>query len=76
MVDPETHAFLSPGRLAELFAAQEVEPEGQTIVYCGGAIVECSSTLALELLGARDVTVYDGSLREWARDPTRPLIVD
>ena len=74
LVDQETHGFLGIEELRDVFAAQGVSAETRTVTYCGGAIAACSAALALELIDARDVAVYDGSLREWARDPDRPLV--
>ena len=74
LVAPDTHAYLTPDALGQVFAAQGVGPETRTVAYCGGAIAACSAALALELIGAGDVAVYDGSLREWAIDPDRPLV--
>lgn len=45
------------------------------IAYCGGGISATSPTFALALLGRRDVHLYDGSLAEWAPDPTLPMAV-
>ena len=43
------------------------------IFYCGGGISATMDALALLLLGHPNVAVYDGSLSEWARDPTAPM---
>jgi thiosulfate/3-mercaptopyruvate sulfurtransferase len=43
------------------------------ITYCGGGIAACSAALVLTLLGVDQVAVYDGSLVEWAADPSLPL---
>lgn len=75
VLDPETNAYLPPGRLRELFAAQGAVPGARVVTYCGGAIAASSAALALELAGVPDVAVYDGSLREWAADPKLPLVV-
>ncbi len=45
----------------------------RVITYCGGGIAATLDAFALELLGHRNVGVYDGSLSEWARDPAAPL---
>ncbi|MGI9657579.1 MAG: sulfurtransferase [Gaiellaceae bacterium] len=74
LVDPKTHAFLSSEELKRVFDDEGVSTAMPTVAYCGGAIAACSAALALELIGFDDVAVYDGSLREWARDPGRPLI--
>ncbi|KUN80893.1 sulfurtransferase [Streptomyces griseoruber] len=43
------------------------------VLYCGGGISAAGTALALTLLGRADVSLYDGSLEEWSRDPARPL---
>ena len=47
----------------------------QTITYCGGGISAASTAFALSLLGAEQVSIYDGSMGEWTRDPSLPLEV-
>jgi thiosulfate/3-mercaptopyruvate sulfurtransferase len=49
---------------------------GRVITYCGGAIAACSDAFVLTLLGVTNVAVYDGSLLEWAGDPTLPVETD
>jgi hypothetical protein len=39
-------------------------------------IAACSDAFVLTLLGATNVAVYDGSLLEWAPDPTLPIETD
>lgn len=75
VLDPATNAFLPPARLRELFAAQGAVAGQRVVTYCGGAIAATNAALALELAGVPDVAVYDGSLREWAADPSLPLVV-
>lgn len=43
------------------------------LLYCGGGISVSASALALAVVGVRDVRIYDGSLEEWAQDPTLEL---
>jgi len=59
--------------LRRLLAGPLASP--RVIAYCGGGISATSPTLALALLGHRDVRVYDGSLSEWAPDPSLPMAV-
>ena len=44
------------------------------ITYCGGAIAASSAAFVLTLLGVDNVAVYNGSMTEWAADPTLPLV--
>lgn len=43
------------------------------ITYCGGGIAATQAAFALELAGLKGVRVYDGSLEEWAADPSLPM---
>jgi thiosulfate/3-mercaptopyruvate sulfurtransferase len=45
----------------------------RVITYWGGGIAASSDAFVLTLLGAPNVAVYDGSLLEWAADPTLPM---
>jgi thiosulfate/3-mercaptopyruvate sulfurtransferase len=76
LVDPNTHAYLSPEQLRLRFTQAGALDRSRVITYCGGGIAACSDALALTLLGVNDVAVYDGSLVEWSADPTLPLEVD
>ena len=78
LTDPVTHAFLPAARLHAAFEAAGVLRRGAAgdrpvVTYCGAGIAASSDAFVLTLLGARDVAVYDGSLEEWARDPSCPM---
>ena len=64
LVDPATHRYRPLDDLA-----REFEGVGATgtkvIAYCGGGIAATSDAFILTLLGHDDVSVYDGSLRDW-----------
>lgn len=72
LVDRATNAFLPHAELREVFADVLASPD-PIVAYCGGGIAAAADALALALLGRDDVTVYDGSLNEWASDPEAPL---
>ncbi|CAM5350986.1 sulfurtransferase [Leifsonia shinshuensis] len=72
LVDRATNALLPPAELHGLFADVLASPD-PIVAYCGGGIAAAADALALALLGRDDVTVYDGSLNEWASDPAAPL---
>jgi len=46
---------------------------GRVVVYCGAGVQAAADALALTLVGHTRVSVYDGSLAEWAADPAAPL---
>jgi thiosulfate/3-mercaptopyruvate sulfurtransferase len=73
LIDDETSAFVDADTMygalqdAGAFAAPAV------ITYCGGAIAATVDAFCLALLGHEQVSVYDGSLMEWAADPDLPM---
>jgi thiosulfate/3-mercaptopyruvate sulfurtransferase len=79
LTDPRTHAYLPPEQLRAVFETAGVLRLGagtadrRAVTYCGAGIAASSDALLLTLLGMQDVAVYDGSLEEWARDPTAPM---
>jgi thiosulfate/3-mercaptopyruvate sulfurtransferase len=76
LVDPVTNAYLGAEQLAARFAEANAFGRERIITYCGGGIAACSDALALTLLGFEDVAVYDGSMVEWAADPSLPVEID
>lgn len=76
LVDPETGGYRSPEQVRPLFeAAGALDPAKRPIAYCGGGIAATVAALQLARLGRDDVAIYDGSMTEWASDPSRPLEV-
>jgi len=74
LVDPDTHRYLAEDHLSAAFSAVlSADPE-RVITYCGGGIAASSDAFVLSLLGVEPVAVYDGSLSEWAADPSLPLV--
>jgi thiosulfate/3-mercaptopyruvate sulfurtransferase len=74
LVDHSTHRYLPEDQLRAAFAEVLAAEPGRVITYCGGAIAASSDAFVLNLLGVDNVAVYDGSLSEWAADPTLPLV--
>lgn len=65
------NTFKNMDELRQLFApALKAQ---QVVAYCGGGIAATSAALALDMLGHRNVRVYDASLTEWAADPSLPM---
>lgn len=73
MTDPATGCFLPPAQLRARFDAAGTALDKPVITYCGGGIGATCTGFALKLLGKEDVRVYDGSLWEWANDPSLPM---
>jgi thiosulfate/3-mercaptopyruvate sulfurtransferase len=55
----------SPEDLRKIFAAHKVDLHRQTVTSCGSGITAAILMLALEVAGAGDVALYDGSWAEW-----------
>jgi thiosulfate/3-mercaptopyruvate sulfurtransferase len=74
VVDPQTHRYLPQDHLRALFADVLSRDPERVITYCGGGIAASSDAFVLSLLGIDDVAIYDGSMTEWAADPSLPLV--
>ena len=75
LADNRTHAYAEPDELRRLAAPALESGTGKTIAYCGGGISAASTAFALSLLGVEQLSIYDGSMGEWAGDPSLPLEV-
>jgi thiosulfate/3-mercaptopyruvate sulfurtransferase len=66
-----TGTLLTPERLRARLEAAGIDLARPIVATCGSATSACSVVLGLELLGHRQVAVYDGSWTEWGgRDDT------
>lgn len=65
--------YRAPAELRANFEAVGAFAKRRVIFYCGGGISATMDAFALAQLGHPDVAVYDGSLSEWARDPSLPM---
>jgi thiosulfate/3-mercaptopyruvate sulfurtransferase len=72
LIDRETCGFVDAATMADRL--QELLDARQVITYCGGAIAATVPAFCLALLGHEHVSVYDGSLMEWAADPALPMV--
>jgi thiosulfate/3-mercaptopyruvate sulfurtransferase len=76
LVDPATKGFTTLADAAAKFAAQGVSKDKRTICYCGGGISATIDLFLLHQLGHDDITLYDGSMGEWARTESLPIETD
>src|SRR3954463_15530271 len=73
LLDPESGRFRSVLELRDrLSASGALEQDRPIVSYCGGGVAATTVAFALELVGRRDVAVYDGSLNQWTADPDPP----
>ncbi len=59
--------------LRAAFAAAGVDLDKPAITSCGSGVTGTIINLALEVLGKRDHSLYDGSWSEWGQFPTLPV---
>lgn len=76
LVDPTHKTVLAPAALRAAFDAAGAEPAGPTLVYCGGGIAATLDAFLMHQLGYSNVSVYDASMSEWARDESLPMETD
>jgi len=76
LVDPETNEFLVPEDAASAFRNVGAEDCAKTVIYCGGGIAATLDAFVLHQLGYQNLSVYDASMSEWARDQTLPMETD
>jgi thiosulfate/3-mercaptopyruvate sulfurtransferase len=75
LVDPETKAFVSLAEAEAKFAAEGVTRDKRVVAYCGGGISATVDLFLLHRLGYDNLTLYDGSMGEWAKDSSLPIEV-
>jgi thiosulfate/3-mercaptopyruvate sulfurtransferase len=68
--------LIAPAEAEARFAAQGITPDKQVIAYCGGGISATVDLFLLHQLGYDNLTLYDGSMGEWAKDPSLPIETD
>lgn len=76
LVDPDTKAFVPLAEAAAKLEAQGVTKDKKVICYCGGGISATVDLFLLHQLGYDDITLYDASMGEWARDQSLPIETD
>jgi thiosulfate/3-mercaptopyruvate sulfurtransferase len=73
LVDPATKGFTTLADARQKFAAKGVTRDKHIICYCGGGISATIDLFLLHQLGYDDITLYDASMGEWARDASLPI---
>lgn len=66
-------SLLSPDQLRSRFAESGVDIQKPVVCSCGSGVTACVVALGLELAGAKQVAVYDGSWTEWGSQPDTPV---
>lgn len=73
LVDPATKAFVPLADAERKFASQGFSRDKRVVAYCGGGISATIDLFMLHRLGYDKLTLYDGSMGEWATDEKLPI---
>jgi thiosulfate/3-mercaptopyruvate sulfurtransferase len=73
LLDPQTKAFVPLADAQARFEAQGITKDKRVIAYCGGGISATIDLFLLHRLGYDNLTLYDGSMGEWAKDTSLPI---
>jgi thiosulfate/3-mercaptopyruvate sulfurtransferase len=73
LLDPQTKAFVPLADAEWKFAAQGITRDKRVVAYCGGGISATIDLFLLHRLGYQNLTLYDGSMGEWAKDASLPI---
>ena len=76
LLDPKTKAFIPLAEAAAKFEAQGITKDKRVVAYCGGGISATVDLFLLHRLGYDNLTLYDGSMGEWAKDTSLPIETD
>jgi thiosulfate/3-mercaptopyruvate sulfurtransferase len=73
LLDPSTRIFVPLADAEAKFATQGLRKDRRVIAYCGGGISATIDLFLLHRLGYDNLTLYDGSMGEWAKDASLPI---
>ena len=73
LLDPSDGTFVPLAEARRAHEAAGVTPDQHVVAYCGGGISATVGLFLLHQLGYPDLTLYDASMGEWARDPELPI---
>jgi thiosulfate/3-mercaptopyruvate sulfurtransferase len=73
LVDAKGKNFTTLADAAAKFEAQGVTKDKRVVCYCGGGISATVDLFLLHQLGYDNLTLYDASMGEWAKDKTLPV---
>ncbi|MBR1227100.1 MULTISPECIES: sulfurtransferase [unclassified Bradyrhizobium] len=76
LLDPSTRVFVLLADAEAKFATQGLRKDKQVIAYCGGGISATIDLFLLHRLGYDNLTLYDASMGEWAKDEALPIETD
>jgi thiosulfate/3-mercaptopyruvate sulfurtransferase len=76
LVDAKRKDFVPLADAAAKFERQGIRKDKRVVCYCGGGISATIDLFMLHQLGYDNLTLYDGSMGEWAKDHSLPIETD
>src|SRR5215510_2033145 len=76
LVDAQRKDFVPLCDAAAKFERQGIRKDKRVVCYCGGGISATIDLFLLHQLGYDNLTLYDGSMGEWAKDHALPIETD
>ncbi len=76
LIDRQTRALAPLDEADAKFTAAGLDKSKNVICYCGGGIAASLDLFVLHQLGYRNLSLYDASMSEWARDESLPMETD
>ena len=76
LVDGKRKDFVPLTDAAAKFERQGIRKDKRVVCYCGGGISATIDLFLLHQLGYDQLTLYDGSMGEWAKDQALPIETD
>jgi thiosulfate/3-mercaptopyruvate sulfurtransferase len=73
LFDPTTKAFVPLAEAEAKFASQGLAKDKRVVAYCGGGISATIDLFLLYRLGYDNLSLYDGSMGEWAKGAAMPI---
>jgi thiosulfate/3-mercaptopyruvate sulfurtransferase len=73
LFDPQTKVFVPSAEAEAKFTAQGIDKDKRVVAYCGGGISATIDLFLLHRLGYDNLSLYDGSMGEWAKDTALPI---
>ncbi|MGM0562491.1 MAG: 3-mercaptopyruvate sulfurtransferase [Pseudomonadota bacterium] len=73
LIDAESGCLKTPDALRRQFEEAGVDLKAPIVTSCGSGITAAALAMALDILGHRDVALYDGSWAEWGLAENLPI---
>lgn len=76
LIHPGTNSLKSVEELKSIFMEKGIDLNQPLTVSCGSGMTACVVYAAAQLVGMKEVSVYDGSWTDYASHPTSVILTD